>query len=469
MTAECNWCTLKVDNEGMHALMCLTMPSEEAECNINEKMVTDFISSQGIIYGISLAAVSAIVTNVQYGQYVCVAQGKAAVRGQDGYFKYEKNTHDMKKKPLIASDGTADYKNSLNLATIQQGELLATYIKPTEGEAGIDIYGQSVKSPGNGKDLLPLRGKGIVADEEKMHFYAEYSGHIVMDGSKIYIDKLFRVDGDLDIEVGNIRFDGDVEVCGDVRSGLEIDTKGSIFIHGHVGACKLTAGDNITIEKGIQGRDSCYISAKGDVACKFVERCTINASGNIYADSILDSVVIADKQVIVTSKTGNVVGGEIYGKTGVVVKDAGNSAGAPTLIRCGLPREEYARAAYLSEQISEIDGKIASFNHHLEAIEVNISDKNQVNEVKTKIMRAKIVLNSQKAEYTEELSALKDRIAEDSKHSFIDVLGVVYEGVRIYIGAYPYIVNEAFKEVTYMLHNNVVIASDLVKHEDQGE
>ncbi|MBQ0042185.1 MAG: DUF342 domain-containing protein [Lachnospiraceae bacterium] len=467
MNVDTNWCSLKVDNEGIYALMCLNAPTGEDETIISPELVQEFLAAQNIVYGINEIVIESMLENVTYGQYVCVAKGVPAKRGLDGYFKFEKDTQDMKKKPLILEDGSADYKNSLNLATIQEGELLAVYIPPTEGSAGQNVYGKVLPSLGRGKDIMPLRGKGIRVDEEKINYYAEYSGHIVMDGNHISIEKLYRVSGDLDIEVGNIRFDGDVEISGDVRSGFEIDTTGSIFIHGHVGGCKLTAGENITIEKGIQGRDACTIYAKGDVACKFVERCHIEAHGNIYADSILDATVIADERVIVTSRTGNVIGCEVYGKRGVIVKEAGNDAGTPTLIRCGLPREDYARASQLSAEIKEIIDKLDSFNRHLVLLESSKKEPREVAELRTKIMRAKIVLSSKRNKRQEELNALNERISEDGNNSFIDVTGTVFEGVRIYIGAYPFIVTEAIKEVTYRRVGATVVSGPLEERKEE--
>lgn len=465
MDVSNSWCTLKVDNDGMHALFCLQVPEGEEEFTITEQVINDFLKQQNIIFGISSIAIQVLLNDTMYGQYVCVAMGKPATHGVDGHFEFAKDMQDMKKKPLIAEDGTADYKNSLNLATIKEGELLAEYIPATDGTSGVDIFGNDIPSLGKGKDLLPLRGRGIVSDEEKKKFYAEYSGHIVMEDTKIYIDKLYRVSGNLDIEVGNIVFDGDVEVMGDVRSGFSIDTTGSIFIHGHVGGCTLNAGGNITIEKGIQGRDICIITAKGDVACKFIERCKIYADGNIYADSVLNANLIAKNRVIVTSKSGNVIGSEVYGMTGVIVKEAGNCAGTHTLLRSGLPREEYAKAHELFLQINEIEEKINSFNHHLEVLEVSDKDDETKDGMRKKIMRAKIVLSSQKSKCMEELNVLNGRIVEDAHNSFVDVLDLVYEGVRIYIGNVPYIVTEQIREVSYYRNNTAIVCCPLINRE----
>lgn len=467
MTVDSNWCTLKVDNDNMHALMCLHTLNGSEDHTITEEVVLDFLSSQGITYGISSIAIQSMLEHAMYEQYICVAKGLSPTKGADAHYDFKKSTQDMKKKPLINDDGTADYKNSLNLATINEGELLAVYIAPTEGTAGMDIFGNPLAPLGKGKDILPLRGRGIRPDNTNTHYYAEYSGHIVMDGPKIYIDKLYRVNGDLNIEVGNIRFDGDVEVSGDVRSGLSIEADGSIFIHGHVGACNIIAGKNISIEKGVQGRNDCLISAKEDVACKFVESCKIVAGNNIYADSVLNSTLMANNQVLVTSKHGNVVSSEVYGMAGIIVREAGNSAGASALLRAGLPREYYSRAAELEKLIKEVDLKTNSFNQHLELLNNPSKASNEngadskIADTRMQIMRAKIVLQSNKNEYVEELESLTSKIQSDKENSFINIEGTVYEGVKIYLGTFPYVVNESLKEVSFKIGANEVLVTSL--------
>lgn len=463
MNIENDWCSLKVDNESMHALMCIHAPIGDEEMEITEECVRDFLAAQKIVYGLSDVDIYSIANHITYGQYVCVAQGKAPTKGKDGYYEFCKDMQDIKKKPLVNENGTVDYLNSLTLATVAEGELLAVYKPPTEGEDGCDVFGNFLSQLGRGKEALPLRGRGIRTDEDKINYYAEYSGHIVMEGTHISIEKLYRVSSDLDIEVGHIKFDGDVEVMGDVRSGMELHAKGSVYIHGHVGACRISAGENITIEKGIQGRDNCEIVADGDVACKFVERCYIYAGGNIYADSILNARVKAAHQVLVTSKMGVVVGSEVYGMTGVVVKEAGTEIGTSTLIRAGLERTEYSKARDLTLKIGKIDMQMAELNSHLENMTQNVrpEDEQKLADTKMQIMRAKIVLASDRKVYQEQLDVLNERIKENDINSVVRITGTVYPGVRIYIGDEPYLVPEAVKEVKYMRRGSAVLAYGL--------
>lgn len=451
MTQDFGWCTLKISNDNMYALLCLSWNGGEEEPIFSEQLVLDLLKSQHITNGINQIAIQSLLEHVTYGQYLCVAQGTPPTKGADGHYIFHKDLQDMKRKPLIHQDGTADYKNSLNLACIEQDEMLATYVPPEKGSVGLDVYGNIVPALGNGKEALPLHGKGIFHDDEKMHYYAQYSGHIVMTDTAINIEKLYRVNGDLDLEVGNIHFDGDVEICGDVRSGMTVDAKGDIFVHGHVGGCKLISKQNIIIDKGIQGHGNCEITAGTDIVCKFVENCKLYAGRNIYADSILNSCATAQNQVLVNTKNGIVIAGDIFGMAGIIVKSAGNEIGTSTLLRAGLPQEEYARVSELKLRLKQIDAKTDAFDQHLRAI----TDS----ETRTQIMRAKIVLASQKKEYSEELTALEERIANDNEGSFVRITGIVHSDVRIQLGPFHYLVHEDIMDVTYRIAGGQIVAT----------
>ena len=451
------------EEDDMKASLCIKKQTGPDAFEITVPLIEDFLKAQGVVKGLDKNAIEELSKTDRYEQFYVVAVGEPPTKGEDGYFEYTRNTQDITKKPLIKEDGTADYKNATTLAMIKEGELLATYIPPTDGKTGCDVFGNIRMSLGKGKPQLPLRGKGIVSDEDKTHFYAEHTGHIIMNGSHISIDKLYSLPGDLDIETGNIDFDGDVEVCGDARSGFDINASGNIYVHGHVGGCKLTAGGNITIGKGTQGHGDCFISAKGDVACRFVEWSDIRADGNIYADSVLNSTLVAKKQVIITSRTGNVIGGDVHGMTGLIVKEAGNDAATPTILRAGLPRQEFARASELGTLIKEANEKVTAIDANIKKLAAIPKEKltDQLTQMKTSLTRARIMTISQRDTYAKELEAINARIKENDANSYVNVLGIVYEGADIYIGTTHSIIRERMREISYRLRKGQVVGGPI--------
>jgi len=69
-------------------------------------------------------------------------------------------------------------------------------------------------------------GKNVRVSEDRLHFFAEINGCPIVEtdrlGERISVSELFYVSGDLDLSVGNIDFDGIVEIGGDVEDGFKI-------------------------------------------------------------------------------------------------------------------------------------------------------------------------------------------------------------------------------------------------------
>ncbi len=456
---DTNWCTLNIDENEMWATLSLKHPEGEETIQISAEYIENFIKSQGINSGLNSNAIEMLANELRYGQEITVAQGKPPINGNDGYFNFTIPVEDVKSKPVINEDGSVDYYNSLKLAEVREGELFATYIPPTKGEYGHTIFSKLL-APIPGKPLAPLRGKGFITNEDKSEYRALFDGHIIKDDMHITIEKLYIVSGDLDLDKGNINFNGDVEITGDVRSGLSITSGGNVFIHGHVGGCDITAKKNITIQKGIQGRDRCYITAGGDVICKFVERCSISAEGSIFADSILDSIVSAQNTVQVVSKSGIVIGGKIHGTLGITTKEAGNSYGNATLLTAGVSRDEIQRSVELSEMIEKYDNDLSTLIRQYDSFNNLKPGKNpkKITELKNRIMRAKVLISSNRKTASDELSKLNYKINQARKNSFIHVTGISHAGVKICINECRYTVDESFKDVIYRCVNNEIVA-----------
>lgn len=455
---ETNWCYFTIDEDNMSVKMALKLPDGDEAAIISAAYINNFLRNNGITFGVSLNALDALAHQVKYGQEVEVARGRRVENGVDGHVSFLVPVEDTK-KPVIQPDGSVDYLNSLKLAQIGENEVFARYIHATPGVPGTDVF-SNVVPPVPGKETKPMKGKGFTFDPEKDEYRSNHFGHIVYDNGQITIDKLYIHSGDLDMDTGNIVFNGDVEVTGDVRSGLSITSEGSIFIHGHVGACMIKAKDNITINEGVQGRGRCHLIAGNDVTCKFVERCHITAGGNIYADSVLDSTLVSRNQVRVLSKTGTIIGGNIYGALGIETKEAGNESETTTRLQSGPLKEDM-------EKIREVYAKLQKVKKNFEDLETQHKKYNgipkekrtpKIEDLRMKIIRAKVVVYADLNKYSDEFSELSIKVQKAKELGYISISGVSHPGVIICIGDTTMNITEAFKGVRYTSRQGSIIA-----------
>lgn len=455
---EKDWVVLKIDEQHMWVSLAIKVPEGEEETSFSTKFIKEYLKENGIVAGIKDEAVEALASYTAYGTDVVVAEGKPAVNGKDGFYQYLVPLEDDKSKPVVNPDGSVDYANSLKLAMVKEDDLVAVYVPATKGEYGYTVFSEVLK-PIPGKELRPLRSKGLVASEDNKEYRAGVAGRIYKENEKIIIDKIYVINGDLDIEQGNVSFNGDVEVRGDVRSGLRIETEGSIFIHGHVGNCYLKAGKNITIQKGIQGKNGCRIIAGEDVAGSFIERCNIEANGCVYANSILDSKVYARKQVIVTSKSGHIIGGEVTGMQGVTAKSVGNEAGVVTKIHFAETREFIMQISSYKEKLKKVKADVEFLEKQLRIFDSLDGSKRtkETEATKMKIIRAKVIRTAERNQLEEMIRNIGEEVAEANKNSIVRVTNVVYPRTRIYSNGNLYVQQEAYKDVKYKVKGDEIV------------
>ena len=232
--------TYHVDVRKMRVTLSINKPKDVPAEPILPEDLEDFLMHQGVTVGVDHNDLVNIATGMVYDKEVLVAQGYEPENGEDGYYEYFVNLEDMKSKPVVAEDGTVDYLNSLQIAMVEEGDTIAVYHAATTGKSGHNVFGESVRAV-PGRNMSALKGKVIVDVEYGNTYVAKTSGRIYLDGKRVCIDPIYTVPGDLGIGHGNIKFNGDVQIGGDMHSGLQIDAKGSIFIKGHVGNCTLTA------------------------------------------------------------------------------------------------------------------------------------------------------------------------------------------------------------------------------------
>lgn len=449
---ETNWCILEIDEKCMWARIALKLPEGDEVAPITAAHIEKLVRDQGISSGINCDAITALAESVTYGQFVEVARGKEAVNGTDGHFEFLIPVEDARSKPVVNEDGSVDYYNSLKLAEVKADEQFARYVHATQGEYGHNIYSKIV-APIPGKEIPPLKGSGFYTSSDKEEYFSKYSGHITRKDNTVTIEKVYIIKGDLDLDTGNINFEGDVEVRGDVRSGLSIQSGGSVFIHGHVGACYIQASQNVTIQKGIQGRNRCNIIAGGDVICKFVERCAISAGGTVFADSILDSIVTARNEVRVISKSGIIIGGTIIGMMGITAKEVGNDTETITLLQTGPSKEDLARSSLLTEQLFKLKNDYELLEKQLKKYDAvkNPAKAGEIANLRQKVLRVKVMVATDRNKTSDELSRLNEEINNARKNACVHITGISHPGIKISIENNFYIVTEPFKDVIYKL------------------
>lgn len=142
---------------------------------------------------------------------------------------------------------------------------------------------------------------------------------------------------DIDNSTGDIEYNGDVTIKGNILAGFSVKAKGDVVVQGVVEGATVIAGGNITFNRGIQGMNKAVIKAGGNIVSKFIESVSlVEAGGNIESDSILHSRVVAKGFIKATGKKGLIIGGDVKATSFIEAKTIGNEMGTTTVVGVGV-------------------------------------------------------------------------------------------------------------------------------------
>lgn len=317
-------------------MMILERMGVKAE--INKKVLQDYLNDR------------------EYCKTFMIAQGKPPVRGKDATIEYLFNT-DHNLKPKRNEDGSVDYKSLDMIGHVSKGDCLAILHKEDPGKPGMDVYGAPIK-PNTVKRLHLSYGNNISVSEDGTQIFSDVTGHANLVNGKVFVSDVYEVPADVDNSTGNITYDGNVHVKGNVKSGFEINAKGDIIVEGVVEAATLISGGQIVVKRGIHGMAKGVLKAEGNVVTKFIENAEVVAGGYVETEIIMHSQVSANTNVVVNGKKGFVTGGVIRAGDLVEAQTIGSDMGALTEIEVGMPPAKKERMLQLAKSISKHEGEL---------------------------------------------------------------------------------------------------------------
>jgi len=222
---------------------------EQINNQLTEKDVYDQLEKMKITEGIQQDQIqSACQSSIQ--ESFLIAQGRLPENGVNGEVDFSIDIH-KKTTPFSEKfDGSIDFRESIYIPSIDEGEVLGTIVDPTPGEDGLSIYGEPLKAT-SGKPVKLKMGSGIeyLEDENKLIALSKGRPKIEQLGQLIRVSILPKIKhlGDLKMEDGNIHFVGDVEITGNVNEQMTVDAHGSAWIHKSVFNSSIQTRNSITI------------------------------------------------------------------------------------------------------------------------------------------------------------------------------------------------------------------------------
>jgi len=456
---------VRVTEDKHEGWLYLAKPQEGQTYTKEEVLL--LLRKNGIKTGYIMSNIIAMVKKGVYERSIKVALFKEVVEGQNGYYEYAFDVNDINiKNPKIREDGTVDY-NSVNLFIgVKEGDLICTYHPAVQGEKGYLVDG-TVLEPLSVGELPVIKGKGIRYDKDTNQYFSQFDGRLEFkDTYEINVNKVLVINGDVNQLNQRIEFNGDLEINGNVESGVIIRSTHSVSISGVVEAAEIRAGGDIILKRGIQGSNKAKIIANGNVYADFIEHSEVRAAGEVKANSILNSEVYSDSIVTLTGKRGTVIGGYTHGRKGISCVNAGNSTEVKTVVHVGLETKDYLKNqdvmkkdAYLRDQLKDVLFKMN---------EILAKKKKNPQASQPGDLAELNMLKQRKDEYTKELQdnqmeeAVISKVVEEARNAEIRVEGHVNRGVIISVDASRMPIQNSTQYMIYKGNNGVIEGSVIV-------
>lgn len=438
---------IRVTKDKMQVVFCLERISDV----ITTEQILNDLTNMGIRTGINKEIIDTIVESKPLFTEYVIAEGihptKPFPGRVDYFFKTGKDI-----KPSMDKDGNVDFKNLSLISNVKEGELLAKLMPVEPGEPGVNVYGEPIAAM-QAKPLFIKGGKNTRFNEEKTELYAVKNGMVTLLDGVIVVNDVYQVPNNVGTSTGNINFEGNVIVTGNILTGFEVVANGDIEVFGAVEGASLKAGGNIILHSGISGMGRGTVEADGNLMTKYIEQSNVRVRGNVHASAILHSDVRCGGSVVVEGKKSLISGGRIISGNYVETVTLGSHMGTLTEIEVGVN-------PVIAEEYEELKKRIPKAQNEIEQIEKVITLLNKRREIAGKLeedkqemyasaVKNKIMLGAHIQKLEKQFKKLEEEM-NMSTIAEIRINGVAHSGCRLTINNVNRNISDDVKAVKFI-------------------
>lgn len=406
--------------------LILSLSKDEMECRAHLEVKADgtpptkdellgYLAADGVTTGVDEEAVLLLLREVRPGKSVngLLAASIQPILGDDGKLAFSFDTSDQPPAETTADEDPEkrqiDFRAVQKFINVDADQEIGRILPPTSGTPGKTVRGKPVPSEA-GKPLVLKLGQNVRSGGDNNEIlFAEIHGRVKQEGDTIHIVEEYVVDGNVDFGIGNIRFNGYVEVRGDVLDGFQVSASKGLKITGNVGACRLISHGNIEFcGMDGQGQGKGSILCGGTITAHFIHDSAVECWGNMLVDVELRNCSIHCRGSLIT---GVLSGGDCVTLAGLEAKKLGAPSAVKTVVHSGVDYHDLDRMQILLEQLDELQQKIAKTK--------DMQEMTALTEKKQQLARVIIDVRSHRPVGSNPKINIKDRI---------------HEGVTIYLG-----------------------------------
>jgi len=327
-----------------------------------------------------------------------IAKGLPPQPGEDARinFFFDRDPHKMGK---IKDGGVIDFKEKGDIPQVKPEDVLAEKIPLIKEKAGVDVYGKPIPVE-RANDAVMSSGTGTKRSTDGLKIHAQIAGRPeVLGDGRLCVFSEIRINGDVNLATGHIRFDGFVDVGGTIQEGFRV--KAGKLAAKEIFRAEVDVDGDIVVDGGIIGAN---VSSRGNVKCRFIDTSHILAWGDVIVESeVLDSKIETNGTLIVTP-AGRILASQVMARKGVAAAQIGSETSKPCALTIGVDSNVKKVVKALKEEISKKEEEKKKVENNIERIS---SASIQLSESILKWTHSKDQTISEQSSIKEKLGELK--------------------------------------------------------------
>lgn len=326
----------------------LTLLPAEGGAPIGDQVLNGLMQ-QGILYGIKRDVLQTAL-NSGHCENLLIAQGDEPEASCEAQFVSLLDNIRNRKRQSEA-DKVVDFRDLGQLLIVQAGDALMRRIPAKPGKSGIDVFGKTILAAPVEDKAFPatINGAAPAADDPDL-LLATSPGQPVLHDNCVVVNPVIEV-ANVDLESGNITFEGTVKVLGDIKSGMHLIVTGDVIVQGAIESAEVVAGGDVFVKGGVIGHAevaagalerpdaASRIRCGGSLQALFLENTHVEASKTIMVESSVRQCDLTAGHSIQVgkegSKQGHIIGGRSRATNTIHAGTIGTQAGATTKIQVG--------------------------------------------------------------------------------------------------------------------------------------
>lgn len=396
-----------------------------------------YLQQNGIVEAIDYSALyefcAALELDQEPGPSI-IARGKPPLKGQDGWFELLVKPFGSAVKLQEDESGRIDHKNLNTYTAIERGMKLGLVHSPQQGTPGLTFQGLPIPAePGDPYQLTA--GEGVILKYGDRVAFAEKSGQAVLNKTTLSVVDSLSIPGDIDLSIGDINFNGLVEIKGEIPDDFDVKAGAGLVVHGPVGACQIESGGNLEL-RSMAGKEVGTIICRGDLRAQVLNQVNVYCYGDVLVrNEIRNCRIRATGRIQV--ERGAIIGGSCVAYAGIDAQTLGTPLGQATTLTAGRYFPDADRFTYLQQRRIQIGQQLKSIHEAIAPLKRLIKKNPEIASTGKKRLA---ILEEQAAKLKDEQHRTRSEIQASTKQSpagrnaKINAHKKIWEGVQICLG-----------------------------------